>query len=87
MIEVVRWNGNRSAKGKSHPENAGENAGENADMILAALRQNATLTIPELASHIGKSESAVERAIKKLREEKKLERIGPAKGGRWKVLI
>ena len=51
-----------------------------------ALRQDATLTIPELAAHMGKSERAVERAIKKLREDGKLERVGPAKGGHWKVL-
>ena len=55
-------------------------------MILNVLRQDAGLSIPEVALRIGKSESAVERAIRKLRHEGKLERIGPAKGGSWKVL-
>jgi predicted HTH transcriptional regulator len=40
----------------------------------------------ELAGYFGKSESAMERAIRKLREEGRLQRIGPAKGGYWKVL-
>jgi DNA-binding Lrp family transcriptional regulator len=33
-------------------------------MILAELRKNSSLTIPEIAEFIGKSESAVARAIK-----------------------
>ncbi|MEJ1422166.1 MAG: winged helix-turn-helix domain-containing protein, partial [Candidatus Sedimenticola sp. (ex Thyasira tokunagai)] len=56
------------------------------DRIMMALRQDGTLSIPSIASQIGKSESAVKRAIRKLRQEGKLERIGPAKGGHWKVL-
>jgi ATP-dependent DNA helicase RecG len=63
-----------------------EFSGKTPDMILAALRQDPLLSMPEIASWIGKSESAVERAIKRLREAGKLERIGPAKGDKWNVL-
>jgi len=38
------------------------------------------------AASIGKSESAVERAIRRLREQDRLRRIGPAKGGYWDVI-
>ena len=61
-------------------------SGKTLDMILAALIQDFTLSVPELASRMNKSESAVERAIRKLRETGKLKRIGPAKGGHWQVL-
>ena len=44
------------------------------------------MTIPELADLLNRSERAVERAIRKLRQEEKLKRIGPAKGGYWQVL-
>jgi predicted HTH transcriptional regulator len=44
------------------------------------------MTIPELATLLNRSESAVERAIRKLRQAEKLKRIGPAKGGYWRVL-
>ena len=52
---------------------------------IARLMQEAGLqpgaSIPELALQLGKSESAIERAIRKLRAEGKLVCIGPAKGG------
>ncbi|MEJ1379090.1 MAG: ATP-binding protein, partial [Candidatus Sedimenticola sp. (ex Thyasira tokunagai)] len=56
------------------------------DRIMTAIRQDGTLSISAIASQIGKSESAVKRAIRKLREEGRLQHIGPAKGGHWKVL-
>jgi len=55
-------------------------------MILEVLKITPSLTGPEIANQIGKSDSAVKRAIRKLREDGKLERVGPAKGGHWKVL-
>jgi len=60
--------------------------GKTPERILALLATTPTLSIPELAQHIGKSESAVERAIRKLREAGRLERVGPAKGGHWQVV-
>ena len=56
------------------------------DMILEVLRTDASLSGVEVANQIGKSESAVKRAIRKLREEGKLERVGSARGGSWRVL-
>jgi len=44
------------------------------------------LSLPEQAIRLHKSESAIERAIRKLRESRRLERAGPAKGGSWQVL-
>jgi DNA-binding Lrp family transcriptional regulator len=47
---------------------------------------NALITIPELADAIGITERSIERTIKKLQEEGRLRRIGPAKGGHWEVV-
>lgn len=60
--------------------------GKTPDRIVALLSEFPELSIPELATRLGKSESAVERAIRKLRESGRLERVGPDKGGHWKVL-
>jgi predicted HTH transcriptional regulator len=60
--------------------------GKTPDAILFLLDENSFLSIPELAEKINKSESAVERAIRKLREKGRLKRIGPAKGGHWKII-
>ena len=56
------------------------------EQVLAALAANPKLTLAALASSIGKSLSAVERAAAKLVEEGKLRFVGPRKGGRWKIL-
>lgn len=62
------------------------NSGKTSGKILAALKQNGNLTIPELSSIIGVTERSIERNIKKLQEQDRLRRVGPAKGGRWEVL-
>ena len=63
-----------------------ETPGKTPDLILDWLTEAPSASIPELAQHLGKSERAIERAIRKLRADGKLVRIGPAKGGHWQVL-
>ena len=53
--------------------------------ILAAVQQNARITIPELSALIGISERSVERNLQKLQNDGHLRRIGPAKGGYWEI--
>jgi ATP-dependent DNA helicase RecG len=55
------------------------------DQIVASLSADGSLSIAELAKQIGKSTSAVERALRKLRKTGAIERIGPDKGGHWVV--
>ena len=64
----------------------GKTTGKTPDLILLLLSKNPAASIPELAEKIEKSERAVERAIRKLREEGRIRRIGPAKGGHWEVV-
>ena len=54
--------------------------------ILHAVRQNPQVTIPELSAQVGVTTSSIERNLQKLQHEKRLRRIGPAKGGHWEVL-
>jgi len=55
------------------------------DQIIALLREDGSLSIAKLAKQIGKSTSAIERALRKLRETGDIERVGPDKGGYWVV--
>ena len=64
----------------------GKTSGKTSEKILAALEEDGNLTIPELASLIGVTERSIERNIKKLQEQGRLRRVGPAKGGHWEVL-
>jgi ATP-dependent DNA helicase RecG len=56
------------------------------EAILELLRESPELSVSELATRLDRSASAINRAIRKLRESGRLQRIGPDKGGRWKVI-
>ena len=57
-----------------------------AAAILRLLREQPDLNMAEVARLLGKAPSTIERAIKKLRESGRLQRIGPDKGGHWRVI-
>ncbi|TKG90744.1 winged helix-turn-helix transcriptional regulator [Puteibacter caeruleilacunae] len=74
-------------------ENVGRNVGENTSVsgetsgkILELIQRNMKISIPEMAEEIGISERSIERNLEILRKEGKLKRIGPAKGGHWKII-
>ena len=78
---VVRFRA-KATKGKA-PQKAPQKA---PDAILGLLRQQPERSFSEIAALLGKSESAVKRAVRKLRETGRLLRIGPDKGGHWQVI-
>lgn len=82
LREAISTGQNAETPGKT----LGKTPGKTPELILALLRQNPRLSIPELAAQLAKSDSAVERAIRKLRESGQLKRIGPNKGGHWQVM-
>jgi len=49
--------------------------------MLALIRENSQMTIPELALVIGVTERSIERNLQKLQQENRLRRVGSAKGG------
>ena len=54
--------------------------------IIELIKKNKKITRQELADIIGKSIDGIDYNIKKLKEEGFIERIGPDKGGYWKLL-
>lgn len=56
------------------------------DRILALLRQNPTASRREIAATLRTTESTVRYRLDKLRVAGKIIRVGPDKGGQWKVL-
>ena len=54
--------------------------------IMKLIAQDGNMTISELAKALELSQRTIERALKSLQAEGRLERIGPAKGGVWHVL-
>ena len=60
--------------------------GKTPERILDTLRSGPATSIPELAVQLDKSERAIERAIRQLRDQGRLRRVGPSTGGYWQVV-
>ena len=56
-----------------------------ADKILALLKKNRKMTQCEMAKTLGVSRQAVQKHLANLKSAGRLRRIGPDKGGEWKV--
>jgi Fic family protein len=56
------------------------------DAILALLETDPRLTRGQMAEQIGKDIRTIARAIKKLQDEGKLQRVGSDKSGHWELL-
>ena len=52
---------------------------------LETIKENPNITTQELSKKVGISDRKIKDNIKKLKENNLLERIGPAKGGHWKI--
>ena len=53
--------------------------------ILALIAADPTITTARMADELGISRKGVEWQIRRLKSAGRLERIGPDKGGRWRV--
>lgn len=54
--------------------------------ILSIMKENASITIKELAIEFKVTEKTIFRSIQKLKELKRIERVGSDKNGYWKIL-
>jgi ATP-dependent DNA helicase RecG len=84
---VVRFRAKAPGKAPGERQgNAREALGKTPLEVLRTLKDRPDLSVPAVAASLGKSESAIHRAIWSLREAGLLVRMGPDKGGRWKVI-
>ena len=72
--------------GKSSPISSPNGSPKTEDRIIELLRQNSSSTTEELGKSIGISKRGVLKQIDKLKEQGRLRRIGPARGGHWEVI-
>ena len=66
-------------------EKVTERVTENQLEILKSIKNNPSITTKELSGIVGISDRKIKENIKKLKGNGFLQRIGPAKGGYWKV--
>lgn len=69
------------------PEKMGEGLGETAKAILQTLCRNPRTSTADLASTLGLSQRAIKKNTARLRDQGLLVRVGPARGGHWKVIL
>jgi len=73
----------KNLAGSAEPEAGSEKSSEK---IWGLLKVNPQLSAREIADLIGITQRAVEKQISKLRDEKRIRRVGPDKGGHWEVI-
>ena len=76
---VVRFPAKKAGK------TTGKTTGKTPSAVLRLLSESPHLSVPQIAARLGRSEGTIHRAIRALRESGRLERVGPDKGGIWKV--
>jgi ATP-dependent DNA helicase RecG len=64
----------------------GKTVGKTVVIILESIKDNPNINREELSQVTGLSIRGVEWNLAKLKEEGKIRRIGPAKGGHWEVV-
>ena len=68
---------------ESKSKSPAERKAREAQELLA---QAPSLSVSVLARRLGRSDSAIHRAVRRLRESGRLRRVGPDKGGSWQVV-
>ena len=71
---------------KKFGESSVKKFGESSVKIVELMKANKHITIPEMAKALSMSTRGVEKNIKRLQMEEVITRIGPDKGGYWKVI-
>ena len=67
-------------------EKGKKRARKGQEKLFALIKVNPHISVSSIAKKCGMSVKTIRNLIDELREDKLIERIGPAKGGYWKVL-
>ena len=67
-------------------EKVTEKVTENQDKIISLILKNSKITIKELSITLNISPKNVKENLSKLKQKEMLERVGPDKGGYWKII-
>ena len=72
--------------GKGEEKSEEESREKSREKILKMIRQKPTVTTQEMMDSLGLSRAGVEKIVKKLKQERRISRVGPDKGGHWEVV-
>ena len=77
--------GGEEEESREKPQKGREKTAKSREKIVALLSEDGKLSAMALAGKMGISAKSVEKHLANLKADGIIERIGPAKGGRWKV--
>jgi len=70
---------------KSSQKGSQKSSQKGSQKIIELMRNDPKITVANLALRIGITERAVKKQIGKLKAQGRIRRIGPDKGGSWRV--
>jgi ATP-dependent DNA helicase RecG len=70
-----------------NPNRLGEKVSGNAQKVIDLIINDSRITISELSEKLSISTTAVERHITRLKAKGLLKRVGPDRGGYWRVVV
>ncbi len=68
------------------PKSSPKSSPKTEQQIIELMRENASITTEQLGGALGITKRAVLKQIGKLKDQGRLQRVGPARGGHWEVL-
>jgi len=72
--------------GKISPETTPKTREKTREKILKLILEDTSISIKEMSNRIGITQKGIEWQIMRLKKDGILQRIGPAKGGYWKII-
>jgi ATP-dependent DNA helicase RecG len=73
------------ARNEGRNEVANEDLTDNEQLVMNAMQMDSSITIAKMVTLLGLPKTAIDRAIKSLKEKNKIRREGATKNGKWIV--
>jgi len=67
-------------------EKFGDGSEKSSEKIISLLKENKQASAKDISENLGITSRAVEKQLAKLKKDKIIKRVGPAKGGHWEVM-
>jgi ATP-dependent DNA helicase RecG len=71
---------------ESGQKNGQKNSQSTLEQIYILIKNNPSITRKQLVEATGKASSYIQRCINQLKETKRIQRVGPDKGGFWEII-
>ncbi len=73
-------------QGNGSPKCSPKSSPKTEDRIIALIAKDNTISTERIGERLGISKRAVLKQTRRLQDENRLKRVGPARGGHWEVL-